>query len=535
MQTPLAISHLLERARNYFPTRTVASVRPDRSIKRFTYGEFAERTARLANALRALGVQDGDRVATLCWNHHEHLECYYAVPSMGAIVHTLNIRLNPTEIGWIANDAQDTVVIVDASLLGLFEQFRPAITSLKHVIVVRDTGAPLPPGYLDYEVLLAAERPEHAWPTLDENTAAMICYTSGTTGDPKGALYTHRTIVLHALVVCMPDVIGFAMADTVLPVVPLFHACGWGLPYAGVLVGANMVLPGPYLDPASLLGLMEGERVTVAAGVPTIWLGILALLDADPQRYDLSAMRVMAIGGSAAPASLIAGFKTRHSLDVLHAWGMTETSPVGTVARVKPHLRGDAAQELALCATQGLPVPLVDTRHVDDGGRVLAWDGHSIGELEVRGPWVSASYLHDHDPSRWSADGWFKTGDEVTVEVEGYVTITDRAKDVIKSGGEWISSVALENALMAHPAIAEAAVFAATHPKWTERPVAAIVVRPGAEVTDAELAAHLAATFSKIQMPDAFVRVAQVPRTSTGKFLKSALRAQYGAILMPNG
>ncbi len=531
MAGPLLVSQILTRAARYFPDRTIASVRPDKSVTRTTYRDLGERSARLANALAALGVRDGDRVATLCWNHHQHLECYYGVPAMGAIVHTLNIRLNPTEIGWIANDAGDSVVVVDQSLWPLFAKLRSAITTLKHVLVIRDKGEPSPPGTLDYEEVLAAASPTYHWPQLDEHTAAMICYTSGTTGDPKGAVYSHRSTVLHALTICMPDVIGFSATDTVLPVVPMFHASGWGLPYAGVLVGAAFAMPGPHLDPTSLLDLMAAERVTVAGGVPTIWLGILQLLDASPGKWDLSAVRTMAIGGSAAPAALIEGFRARHGLDVTHAWGMTETNPVGTVARVKPHLRGDAATELPIRATQGMALPFIETRHVDDAGAVQPWDGKTIGELEVRGPWVSSSYVHDRGPERWSADGWFKTGDVVTIDAEGYVTITDRAKDVIKSGGEWISSVALENALMAHPAIGEAAVFAAYHPKWQERPVAAIVLKPGATITDAELRAHLATTFTSMQLPDAYVRLDQIPRTSTGKFLKTALRAQYGNVL----
>ncbi|MDQ3365581.1 MAG: long-chain fatty acid--CoA ligase [Myxococcota bacterium] len=535
MDYPLTITHLLDRAARYHGGTEIASVRPDRSVTRTTYRDLAERSARLANALTRLGVAPGDRVGTLAWNHHQHLECYFGVPAMGAVVHTLNLRLHPTEIGYIANHAEDAVIVVDQSLWPLFEKLRPAVKSLRHVLVIRDKGEPLPDGTHDYDALLADASPTFAWPTLDERAGAMLCYTSGTTGNPKGALYSHRSTVLHALAVSLPDAIGFSMADTVLPVVPMFHASAWGLPYAAVLTGARLVLPGPHLDPASLVTLMERERVTVAGGVPTIWLGILQLLDAAPGAHDLSCIRTMAIGGSAAPAALIDGFQQRHGLVVTHAWGMTETNPVGTVARLKPHLRGDAKRELALRATQGVAMPFVETRHVDDAGTILHWDGTTVGELEVRGPWVASSYFNDEGADRYTADGWFRTGDVVTIDGEGYVSITDRAKDVIKSGGEWISSVALENALMAHPAVAEAAVFAARHPKWQERPVAAIVWKPGQRATDDELRAHLAAQFTPMALPDAYVEMAQIPRNSTGKFLKSKLRELHGELLIERG
>lgn len=535
MDYPLTITHLLDRAAAYHARTEIVSVRPDKSLTRTTYGDLASRSARLANALAKLGIQQGDRVGTLSWNHHQHLECYYGIPAMGAIVHTLNIRLHPNEIGYIANHAGDVAVVVDQSLWALFEKVRPLVTSLKHIIVVRDKNEPLPAGTLDYEALLADASPDITWPTLDENTAAMLCYTSGTTGNPKGALYSHRSTILHALTASLPDVIGFAISDVVLPVVPMFHAAGWGLPYAAVLVGAKLVLPGPHLDPQSLIDLMEKERVTVAGGVPTIWLGILQLLDANPKKHDLSCIRTMAIGGSAAPPALMEGFKTRHNLEVTHAWGMTETNPVGSVARVKPHLRGEFKQELPYRSTQGMALPFVETRHVDDDGKLLPWDGQTIGELECRGPWVAKIYFNEEGADRFTSDGWFKTGDVVKIDREGYISITDRAKDVIKSGGEWISSVALENALMGHPAVAEAAVFAARHPKWTERPVAAIVFKPGQKATDDELRAHLAPSFNAISLPDAYVVVEQVPRNSTGKFMKSKLRDTYGEILVERG
>lgn len=531
MSFPLTITELVERAGRFHGESAIVSVLPDRSRHVGTYRDLAERSAQLASALSKLGVGPGDRVATLSWNHRQHLECYVAVPAMGAVVHTLNLRLHPSELGYIASHADDTVVVVDHSLWPLFDRFRHAIGSLRHVVVVPDKGEPVPEGTLDYEKMLAAEPTTFAWPVLDENAAAMLCYTSGTTGNPKGVLYSHRSIILHAMAAAMPNAMGLGVDDVVLPVVPMFHASAWGMPYAALLAGAKLVFPGPHLDPASLVTLMAEQRVTVAGGVPTIWLGILALLDAAPKAHDLSSVRTMIIGGSAAPASLIEGFATRHGLQVTHAWGMTETNPLGTVARVKPELRGEGARELAVRATQGFAVPYVQTRHVDDAGKLLPWDGKAVGELEVRGPWVAASYFGDEGLDRFSPDGWFKTGDVVTIDAAGYVTITDRAKDVIKSGGEWISSVALENVLMAHPAVAEAAVFAARHPKWDERPVAAVVWKPGKSATDEELTAYLSGFFAKMSLPDAFVVMEQIPRTSTGKFLKTKLRELYGGIL----
>ena len=541
MDFPLTLTHFVRRARAYFGKGEVVSRRPDGSIHRTTYGELLPRAARLAHALAKLGVKRGDRVATLCWNHAEHLEAYCAIPAMGAVLHTLNLRLAPDDLAYIAAHAEDAVVIADESLLPLLRQFRAKVPSIKHVIVIREGEAAAKAaadadGLLDYEAILAPEKDDFPYPALDERSAAILCYTSGTTGRPKGVLYTHRSTVLHSLAISTTDVVGLGQRDTALPVVPLFHANAWGLPYACLASGAKLVFPGPHLDAKSILELMSGEKVTLAAGVPTIWLGILHVLDQAPRAYDLSSVRTMLIGGSAAPPSMIDGFQKRHGLEITHAWGMTEMNPLGTVARVKQHLAGGGEEAtLAIRSTQGYPTAFVEARHTDDTGRILAWDAQSMGELEVRGPWVASSYFRDEDPTRWTKDGWFRTGDVVTLDGEGYVRICDRSKDVIKSGGEWISSVELENALMSHPAVLEAAVFAGVHEKWAERPIAAVVVKPGQAATKEELAKHLESKVAKWWLPDAYVFIDQVPRTSTGKFLKTRLRELYGELLEEGG
>ncbi|MFT3767269.1 MAG: long-chain fatty acid--CoA ligase [Minicystis sp.] len=540
MDFPLTLTHFLERARTLFARSEVVSRLPDRSLHRITYDDLLRRTAKLANALHRLGIRPGDRVATLAWNHSRHLELYLGIPAYGAVLHTLNLRLHPTEIAYIANHAEDRVLFVDRSLLPLYNAIAPQVRTFEKVVVI-DESADLPgahpvPGHaIDYEALIEKEADTFAWPALDERAAAMICYTSGTTGNPKGVVYSHRSCVLHSLVACMSDTLGINQSDTVLPVVPMFHANAWGLPMSAIACGSKIVFPGPHLDPQSLLDLMAGEKVTLAGGVPTIWLGILAMIDREPKGWDLSTIRSMVIGGSAAPPSLIEGFKKRHGIDVIHAWGMTEMNPLGTLARVKSHLaKGDDAAELAIRSTQGYPVAFVEQRHVGEDGKTLPWDGETMGELEVRGPFVAASYLGGEGEGKWTPDGWFKTGDVVTIDPEGYVRITDRSKDVIKSGGEWISSVALENALMSHPAVLEAAVFAARHPKWSERPLAAIVLKEGKTVSKDELNAHLAERFARFWMPDDYVFVKQIPRTSTGKFLKSKLRDEFGDHLEKN-
>ena len=538
MDFPLTLTHFVERASTLFGRSEIVTRRPDRSLHRVTYEALGKRVARLAHALQRLGVRPGDRVATLAWNHARHLELYLAVPAFGAVLHTLNLRLHPNEIGFIANHAEDRFHFVDRSLLPLYHAFSPLVRSFEKIIVIDEDepapGAPpLPGNALDYEALLARETDTFTWPALEESRAAMICYTSGTTGNPKGVVYSHRSCVLHTLMVCMADALAVSQDDAVLPVVPMFHANAWGLPFAAIAAGSKIVFPGPHLDPTSLLDLMADERVTLAAGVPTIWLGILALLDHEPRRWDLSSIRGMAIGGSAAPPAMIEGFKKRHGLSVIHAWGMTETNPVGTIARVKSNLRGRGDDaDLAIVATQGYPVIFVEQRHVSEDGRVLPWDGETMGELEVRGPWVAASYLGNEGDGKWTADGWFRTGDVVTIDAEGYLRITDRSKDVIKSGGEWISSVALENALMSHPSVLEAAVFAARHDKWAERPVAAIVLKEGKAATKEELGEHLAARFAKFWLPDDYLFIKQIPRTSTGKFLKTKLRDEFGDHLL---
>jgi len=522
MDFPLTLSHLFDRVGLYFGKTELVSRRPDKSIHRTTYGEFHRRAQKLANALQRLGLRSGDRVATLAWNHSRHLEAYFAVPLAGGVLHTLNPRLSPQDLTYIMNDADDRALIVDDVLLPVFERFRHEVHP-RHVIVWGKT----PEGMIDYEQLIEAEIPTFRPPRIEENQAAGICYTSGTTGKPKGILYNHRALVLHSLASALPDALNLGQTDVILPVVPMFHVNAWGLPFTAAMMGAKLVFPGPHLDAANLLPLLAEEKVTCAAGVPTVWLALLEALDKAPGAWDLKSLKQMVVGGSAAPQSMIEGYQKRHGLNILHAWGMTEMSPIGTVCRLKPqHASLPEPERFRIRATQGVPVPLVELRAMADSGPA-PWDGKSMGELQVRGPWVAKSYFQNPaEADKFTADGWFRTGDIVTVDPEGYIRVTDRSKDLIKSGGEWISSVELESALMGHPAVKEAAVVAVKHPKWDERPVACVVLKEGTQATPEELRVYLEPLFAKFWLPDAFVFLSQIPRTATGKFLKSALRDQ---------
>jgi fatty-acyl-CoA synthase len=526
MDFPLTLAAIFRHVEQVHPRREVVTRRVDGSLHRYCYTEFGARVRRLVNVFRRLGVLRGDRVATLGWNHHQHLEAYFAVPLSGVVLHTLNLRLHPDELAFIVNDAEDRVVLVDESLLPLWQQVASR-TRVEWVVVVGATG-PLPPEYLDYEGLLADAEPADLLLDFDERTAAVLCYTTGTTGRPKGVLYSHRALVLHTFAVAMPSGIGISEADAVLPVVPMFHANAWGLPYAAVMAGAKMVMPGPRLDAASLVDLFARERVTVSAGVPTIWMGVLQHLDAHRGAHDLSALRALFVGGAAAPQTMIEAFEHRHGLRVVHAWGMTETTPLGTVSHV-PALLADAtsAAVYEARAKQGRPAPFVEIRARNESG-LVPWDGRTMGELEVRGPWVASGYYRRDDcGDRFTDDGWFRTGDIVTIDAHATVSLQDRARDLIKSGGEWISSVALESALMGHPAVAEAAVIGVASERWTERPLAAVVVKPGMTASPAELRAFLAPRFPKFWLPDAIVYLDTIPRTSAGKFQKSELRARF--------
>jgi fatty-acyl-CoA synthase len=523
MDYPLTLDHLLDRAGTLFGAQEIVSRLPDESIARTTWGEVRRRTHKLANALRRLGVKSGDRVATLGWNHARHLEAYFAAPLVGGVLHTVNPRLHPGDLAYIVNHAQDQVILVDEVLLPVFERFRGEVKP-RHV-VVWGHGRPPPDGTLDYEALIADELPAFEPPPLDERQAAGLCYTSGTTGRPKGVLYSHRAQVLHAMATALPDALGISMADALLPVVPMFHVNAWGTPYTAALSGARLVFPGPHLGAKHVLDLMAAEKVTVAAGVPTVWLAMLEELDRAPRARDLSSVRALVVGGSAAPQAMIEAFEKRHGLRVVHAWGMTEMTPIGTVCHLKPSLaKLPEAERFRLRATQGVPVPFVDVRAVGEDGPV-PWDGKSMGELHVRGPWIARRYYENPaEADKFTTDGWFRTGDVVTIDREGYVRIADRSKDLVKSGGEWISSVDLENALMGHPAVREAAVVAAPHPRWGERPVAVVVLKDGVKATPDELREWLEPRFAKFWLPDAFVFVEQIPRTATGKFQKIAVR-----------
>ncbi|NNJ10254.1 long-chain fatty acid--CoA ligase [Chloroflexales bacterium ZM16-3] len=525
MHTPLTLSHLLERAGKLFPKSEIVTRMPDKSLHRYTYADFYRRSRALAEALQRAGLQPGDRVATLSWNTYAHLEAYFGIPVVGGVLHTLNLRLHPTDIAYIINHAEDRFLILDDVLLKLYEAIKNHI-KVEKVIVVPLTGQPVPEGLTSYEDFLDTATGDFSYPDLPEDAPMGMCYTSGTTGRPKGVVYSHRSTILHSLGSALPDMLNLSQRDVLTPVVPMFHVNAWGLPFTGVMVGCKLAMPGPYLDAVNLLDLYESEQVTKTAGVPTIWMGVLQALQKEPDRWKLLPME-MVVGGAAAPEAMIRAFDT-FNLKVLHAWGMTEMSPLGTVSRVRDDLADvDADTLYALRACQGTSVPLVDIRAMNENGEA-PWDGETMGELEVRGPWVAASYFKlESERDKWSADGWFRTGDVVTISPDGYVKITDRTKDLIKSGGEWISSLDLENALMGHPAVREAAVIAVAHPRWDERPLAAIVLKEGASVTSQELHDYLAPLVAKFWLPDAFVFVDEIPRTSTGKFLKAHLRDQF--------
>jgi fatty-acyl-CoA synthase len=528
MDFPLVLPAILERARRPFGAVEIVSRMPDGSIQRSTLGEVYTRARRIAEALTKLGMRRGDRVGTLMWNHDTHVAAYYGAPCAGGVLHTLNLRLSPDEIAYIANHAGDRFLFVDDVLLPLYEKFRDK-ARFERVFVLPTTGAPVPAPYESMEDLIASATGNFEYPAIDERDPLGVCYTSGTTGKPKGVVYSHRSTVLHSFAVLMVDGLGLSMRDTVLPVVPQFHVNAWGIPFASVMCGAKLVMPGPKLDPESLLDLMEKEKVTLAAGVPTVWLGILEALDKNPGRFKLQPGLRMVVGGSAAPESMIRAFD-KHGIHIIHAWGMTEMSPVGTVGNVRREIEAEGKDaEYKARARQGITVPFVEARIVSDEGEA-PWDAKASGELQVRGPWVAASYYdYDDTEGKWTKDGWLRTGDVATICPRGYVKITDRTKDLIKSGGEWISSVDLENALMGHPKVREACVIAVPHAKWVERPLAVIVPKDKADVpTDAELGAFLEVHFAKFWLPDAYEVVDAIPRTSSGKFLKAALREKYG-------
>lgn len=524
MDYQLNVPAILRRADDLYGDQEIASRLPDKSWHTYTYADFVSRTKRLVVALRKLGLEDGDRVGTFMWNHSQHLEVYMGAPVGGFVTHTLNLRLHPDDNTYIATHGGDRVLLVDKVLWPLAAQFVPRC-SFEHVIAVGD--GELPEGTIDYEELLAdADESAFRYRDLPERSAAAMCYTSGTTGRPKGVLYSHRAIAIHALTVI--GALGLNAGDVSLPVVPMFHANAWCFPFSSTLIGVKQVFPGPHMDPETLLDGLAEQKVTVTAGVPTIWMGILQALDANPSRWDLSSLRMMAVGGSAPPRAMIEAFGERHGLHVVHGWGMTEMSPVGTLSGAPGQEIGLSKEEAyARRALQGLPIPFVEIRARGPEG-LVPWDGRTMGELEVRGPSIaSAYYASDDDADRWTEDGWFKTGDIVTIHPGGIVDVQDRAKDLVKSGGEWISSVALENALMGHPAVAEAAVIAVPDERWSERPLAVVVLKEGADATAEELREFLAPTFAKWWLPDRFEFVEEIPKTAVGKFRKTALRERF--------
>jgi fatty-acyl-CoA synthase len=530
MDVPLTVQAIMRYGTSAYTDREVVTCTSS-GTRRQSYGETGARAARLANALRSLGVDGDQRVATLMWNNAEHLEAYLAIPSMGAVLHTLNLRLDPQVIGYIASHAGDDVVIVDATLVPLLAQVLPHAPAIRHVLVTSpEPGTPSPVGDLapagpqvhSYEDLLAAQPDTFDWPELDERSAAAMCYTSGTTGHPKGVVYSHRSSYLHSMGVCLGNVFALSEQDKVLPVVPMFHANAWGLAYAAVMAGADLIMPDRFLQPEPLVRLIEAERPTIAGAVPTIWNMLLAHVRS--RGGDLSSLRMVPCGGSAVPHALQEAYEKELGVRIVQAWGMTETSPLGSVAHPPAGTPEDEAWPYRDSA--GRLMCAIEGRLVGPDGTVLPHDGEAVGEIEARGPWVTGSYYKDDDPAKFH-DGWLRTGDVGTIDRLGFVTLTDRAKDVIKSGGEWISSMELENLLMAHPQVAEAAVIGVPDEKWGERPLAAVVLAQGATVTAAELREFLDGQVPRWQLPERWSFIAEVPKTSVGKFAKTRIRDAY--------
>jgi fatty-acyl-CoA synthase len=529
MDYPLTVRSIYQRARTLFPGKQLATRRPG-GVQRTTYGEWAERVARVAGGLRELGVGPGDRVATFCWNHDRHLEVYFAAAMMGASYHTLNIRLGGDQLAYIVNHARDKVLVTDAELAPAIGPVLPSLGTVEHLLVLDGAEAERPVlGFGSehgYEELVERSAPMRDWPALDEDQTAGICYTSATTGNPKGVAYPHRALFLHSLMVGLVDTAAICERDVLLPIVPMFHVNAWGMPFAATWYGAGQVYGGPAPTPADYLRLIREEGVTVSAGVPTVWLGILQLLDR--QGGDLGRLRRIICGGSAAPVSMIRAYEERFGVEFIHAYGMTEATPVTHFSRLKSTM-GDLPVEARYSykAKQGLLVPGLEQRVVDADGRQVRADGKSMGELQLRGPWIASEYLDDERSAQAFVDGWYHTGDVATIDGEGYLHLVDRTKDLVKSGGEWISSVELENALMGHPEVAQAAVIAIPDEKWGERPMAVVVRKPGSEVGEAEVVASVAGKFPKWWLPERVEFVDEIPMTATGKFSKRLLRERF--------